>query len=302
MLNALSMTALMLISLHAGAICQNPLPAQEEGMISNSRLIENSGMDFSRHHSGVFWSLNDNNPDPRIFAIDLNGVTKAEYQISGAVNLDWEDISVASCIHQPSKDCIYIADIGDNKRERNEFTIYVVEEPTSLSPQSQALSVAKKISFSANKQNFEAFAVNDKTHDFYLISKRARKKDAVWEQMSEVQRNKSALYLLSKNAKALKEIGDLDFENFLFSLADEDKIVTSGDFDTASGTLLIGTLGRAFEIKLSQFSQFATLANLLEIPSQFQAESIAYFQSKGQTSIITSSEGLNRPIYSISCQ
>ena len=39
---------------------------------------------------------------------------------------DWEDVSAARC---PAGDCLYIADIGDNRMTRTQITIYRVPEP-----------------------------------------------------------------------------------------------------------------------------------------------------------------------------
>lgn len=296
MLKALYLSAFSLISFNVFALCQNPSAAVSLGSINNSRLIENSGMDMSRVHRGVFWTHNDANNDARLFAIGIDGETRAEYLLAGAENVDWEDISVASCLHKPASDCLYIADVGNNKGKRQTFEIYVVEEPTSLS--NKNLSVAKKISFSAQgKQNFESFSVNENNHDFYLISKKEKKSNS-----NVVEKGGSSLYVLAKNSSSLKEIAKLDFNSIKLALSKEDMTVTSGDFDTLTGTLLIGTYGRAYEIKLSDIASFADKAQVLDMPQLEKSESITYFKQDGKLSILTSSEGVNQNIYSISCQ
>lgn len=79
--------------------------------------------------------------------------------------------------------------------------------------------------------------------------------------------------------------------------------ITSGDFDSRSGTLLIGTYGKAYEILLSDINSFAQKVRMLEMPRLEKSEAISYYTNQaGQLSIVTSSEGLNQPIYSIACR
>lgn len=203
----------LLVSSQVLGLCENSSPAISLGSINYPGLTENSGMDFSRQHQGVFWTHNDANNDARIFAISSDGTNLAEFKIANAANEDWEDISVASCLHNPSIDCIYIADVGNNKGERSEFSIYVIEEPLSLV--SKNLTAAKKISFSpVGKLNFESFAVNDNNYDFYFISKK-NKKD---RELLSTEKASSTLFKLAKHGSALQEIARLDFKSIKANL------------------------------------------------------------------------------------
>ena len=51
-----------------------------------------------------------------------------EYGGRGANLIDWEDLSIGRC---GSADCLYIADIGDNRESRDRITIYRVPEPAA---------------------------------------------------------------------------------------------------------------------------------------------------------------------------
>jgi hypothetical protein len=72
------------------------------------------------------WSHNDSGAAV-LFAIDGSGV-RGRVQVANASVDDWEDITAAPC---PSGNCLYIADIGDNKRARRNITIYRVPEPAA---------------------------------------------------------------------------------------------------------------------------------------------------------------------------
>jgi hypothetical protein len=86
---------------------------------------EASGAAPSRRNAGVFWTHNDSG-EPEVFAIDASGALAGRVRIAGARVEDWEDVAVAPCA---GGDCLYIADIGDNRAARANVTVYRVPEP-----------------------------------------------------------------------------------------------------------------------------------------------------------------------------
>jgi hypothetical protein len=60
-----------------------------------------------------------------LFALDVAGTVRGRVRVP-IRTIDWEDISAARC---PSGDCLYIADIGDNRLTRRRVRIYRVPEP-----------------------------------------------------------------------------------------------------------------------------------------------------------------------------
>ena len=96
-------------------------------------IAEASGLTLSRRAPGLLWSHNDSGA-PVVFGINRAGV-HSRVRIPTATVTDWEDISAARC---PSGDCLYIADIGDNKRSRSSVTIYRVPEPSPTAAETTA--------------------------------------------------------------------------------------------------------------------------------------------------------------------
>lgn len=88
-------------------------------------IPEASGLAVSRRHPGVLWSHNDSGNAAVLFALDAAGTLRGRVRVPIQTR-DWEDISAAPC---PSGDCLYIADIGDNKGVRPRVQIYRVPEP-----------------------------------------------------------------------------------------------------------------------------------------------------------------------------
>ena len=96
--------------------------------ITDSRIDEASGIAAGVRSPGVVYVQNDSGDRARFFALDAtSGRVLAEYDVPGASAVDWEDIAVAPDAHgTPS---VWLADIGDNMRQRSQVQLYRVDEP-----------------------------------------------------------------------------------------------------------------------------------------------------------------------------
>ena len=88
-------------------------------------IPETSGLAVSRRSPGLLWSHNDSGNAAVLFALDSGVALRGRVRVPVSTR-DWEDISAARC---PQGDCLYIADIGDNGRDRRQIRIYRVPEP-----------------------------------------------------------------------------------------------------------------------------------------------------------------------------
>lgn len=99
----------------------------EIGKIDDSALQEISGLTPSRTGNGLWWVHNDSGDQPRIYAINSSGKLLGRYTVTGARNRDWEDM--AGFTAGNGKPMLYLADIGDNQRKRDDLTLYRIKEP-----------------------------------------------------------------------------------------------------------------------------------------------------------------------------
>lgn len=105
-----------------------PTLAERTGTLKSPPIPESSGVAVSRRHPGVLWTHNDSGDGPMLYATNLAGEDLGRYLVPGAKNTDWEDIALAPCPRQP-RDCLYLADTGDNDEHRRSVTLYAVPEP-----------------------------------------------------------------------------------------------------------------------------------------------------------------------------
>lgn len=91
------------------------------------RLTESSGVAPSRRR-GVYWTHNDSGDGPILYATDTLGRDLGFVRLSGARNVDWEDLAAGPC-GRTSERCLYVGDIGDNDRHRDRIVVYRASEP-----------------------------------------------------------------------------------------------------------------------------------------------------------------------------
>lgn len=105
-----------------------PLSCIEEdtGIVLPDVVVETSGAAISRRTPSTIWTHNDSGGEPAIVAVGMDGSLAGVVEVTSAVNLDWEDMDVASC---DAGSCLYLADVGDNSEQREEVVVYRVPEP-----------------------------------------------------------------------------------------------------------------------------------------------------------------------------
>src|SRR5215204_4363216 len=158
------------------------------GKIESAEIKESSGLAASKCQPDVFWTHNDSGDDAFIFALNKKGEKLGTWRVAGAKASDWEDIAE---IKTPDGECVlYIGDIGNNTRVRDEFTIYRVREPKVLpenessskkNPASTESAEAIKFSYPDMRHDAETLIVHPTSGDIYILSKRLSGASAVYK-------------------------------------------------------------------------------------------------------------------------
>jgi len=161
------------------------LPGAEEyaapervGSIRDDRLEEVSGIVPVTGKPGCFWVHNDSGDKARIFAIHETGRILARAKVRGAEAKDWEDIADGPAPGR-SGTHLYIGDIGNNKLDRKELTVYRVPQPAFEPPPEGAEPVeietgpaeAIRMRYPEKPFDCEALVVHPATSRIYLITK-----------------------------------------------------------------------------------------------------------------------------------
>lgn len=146
-------------------------PSTESGcrvtreLVRLRELPEASGVAASRRTPGVFWAHNDS-ANPILFALGEGGSVTGQVKVTGAAVDDWEDIAVGSC---PQRSCVYIADIGDNNKNRGHVTVYRAPEPSPKDAATGPAEVFEAV-YPDGAHDAEALFVTSDA-DVYIITK-----------------------------------------------------------------------------------------------------------------------------------
>lgn len=98
-------------------------PWKPIGKYIHPDIQESSGIVTSQRFEGVYWTLNDSGNPATLYATKLNGELIAEIAVRGSKNFDWEALGI------DSENRLWIGEIGNNSRLRQDLKVMVIEEP-----------------------------------------------------------------------------------------------------------------------------------------------------------------------------
>jgi len=141
------------------------------GRVQTTEATELSGLVASRRQAGVLWAHNDSGDSARLFALAADGKLRGEVAVSGAQNVDWEDIALGS--GTGGRDALFVADIGDNDAERPSVSVYLVREPALDGSAPQTSAAAKRITlrYPDRPHDAEALLVDPSGGELVLVTK-----------------------------------------------------------------------------------------------------------------------------------
>lgn len=145
--------------------------AEAKNNVQNSEINEASGLAVSVSRPNLIWTHNDSGDKARIFLINENAESIAEYHLKGVKNRDWEDIATGPG-PDDGKPYIYVGEIGDNRAIYDTKIIYRFEEPSV----SSALEISNfetiEYVYPDGKRDAESLFVDPLSKDIYILSKR----------------------------------------------------------------------------------------------------------------------------------
>ncbi|WP_369242761.1 WD40 repeat domain-containing protein [Streptomyces sp. R21] len=140
----------------------------DEGFtIKDPRITESSGLAASHAHPGIYWTHNDSDDGPYLYAVDSSsGETVARITMTGVGRpRDVEAISIG-----PDGD-LYVGDIGDNLGGKWSYVwVYKLPEPKVLKDQT-IRATQYVVKYADGARDAEALMVHPKTGRVYIVSK-----------------------------------------------------------------------------------------------------------------------------------
>ncbi len=147
--------------------------------LGNQSIKESSGIAASRRNAGIFWTHNDSGDGPFVYAFDRQGKHRGVWRVTGAKAIDWEDMAIGPGPRR-GRSYLYLGDIGDNSKKRDQITVYRVAEPqvtpkdsssTVQNPRDTEAADVIRLKYPDGKYDAEALLIHPFTGDLYVITK-----------------------------------------------------------------------------------------------------------------------------------
>jgi hypothetical protein len=262
-------------------------------VVHDEHITEASGIAASRRHPGLYYVHNDSGDSARAFLIDRRGRTRAVVRLKGARADDYEDIAMAPGEKVGTWD-VCVADIGDNNNHRRHVTIYRFPEPPLPEQAGEGVDVepvAYEFCYAEGPANAEAFAVDPRTGDGYVFTKR-------WEGGSMVY--KLAAPWDARQTTELRELLALNLPPALPAL----RIVTAADISPDGRRLAVRCYAAGWEWRLpsgapDQAFERIFKATPVELPlaPERQGEGLCY--AADGRALLTISEGVGPVLWEL---
>lgn len=237
--------------------------AQIVSTMSDSSIVESSGLVISVKNEDLAYTVNDSGNDSIVFAIRISTGDVVGTSDFGESFDDAEALSI------DSTGTLWIADTGDNDQERDDVRLYAIDEPGegdhSASPKSYRLT------YPDGPQNVEALLINPRTNEKFVVSKAV---------------SGGVIYALPER---LSEAED----NQVKAVGKAAPLITDGAFTPDGKHALLRDLGtvRAYDAETWEQTSIA------ELPKQEQGETLA-MEASGDT-ILVGSEGENSQLFRV---
>ena len=153
--------------------------ASPVAVLADAAIVESSGLAASGRTPGELWTHNDSGDGPILYATDRDGRARGRFAVTAAVNVDWEDMAAAA--GAGGEPALYVADIGDNARARDDLVVYRVAEP-AVAPRADPPDLAPVATAPAERFPFvypdrhhdaESLLVDPRTGEMLVVTKEA---------------------------------------------------------------------------------------------------------------------------------
>ena len=290
------------------ALCSKWNEGSKSGTLDHNLINEASGMEASNEFPGRLYHINDSGGGHYFYITDSKGDKIQKIKIEGVIpkRSDFEDLSLGGCFN--NKSCVFIADIGDNRKRRESVEIIVIEELEKYGHSVYPLKKLKLV-YPDQSHNAEGMAVHP-NGDIYILTKE--------EDLDKSEAYPAKLYRLSNEKwrdsenkmQLLQYIGEIDFKYINPSGTAYGQVVSAFDIAPDGKSFLVLTYENAFEfnmdlsetgIKETRDLKKGIDYNVIELKSLPQQESISYLPSGRGLLYSTEYHWFEAPIIRVDC-
>jgi hypothetical protein len=273
----------LFISTNALALCSQWNDAEQIGVLDHDIINEASGLAISKDFPYRHYHINDSGDGPFIYITDAYGENTKRIEINGFVPQDVEDLAIGLCPHNDDKQCLFVADVGDNDEKRDTVKIVVIEEFESFPSVVEPVKIIE-LKYPDGSHNNEGIAIH-RNGDLYTVTKKFEIKTTTAFPAGVYKLSREQMNIQSRSPILLDRIGSIDFPALLADSEFYGQIITAFDISPSGEQLLFLTYTNALEAELNlSTSRIRPTSewkegidyNIIELPSLMQQEAISY--------------------------
>lgn len=205
------------------------------------RLKEISGLAVSSINKNSIYLHEDSGNEALIYVVSTQGKKKGKFGLKKGKNKDWEDIAVGPG-PKAGKSYLYIADIGDNARERKDISIYRLPEPVlskDFFDEKTTLEADEiRLKYPQKAADAEAILIEPASRDIYVVTK----------EKEECSLFKAAYPQSTASVSELEKVGTAPIDR-----------VTSGGISTDGKHLVLKNLSHVFYWRIGEDKSIAAV-------------------------------------------
>ncbi|WP_344181014.1 hypothetical protein [Kribbella lupini] len=181
----------------------DPPPAPKRRFtIRDDRVDQTSGLARSQNYDGIWWTVNDSGDKLEVIGVDKEGKVRAVLGLKAPV----KDVEAIAVDHDGT---IYIADIGDNKKNRDMIEVFTIPEPSNLEDSESVKFHRYDFEYPDGAHDAETLLIDPESKRLFFVTK--------------VSSGKAGIY-------AAPEQASIEGTNDLTKIADAPAGVTDGVF------------------------------------------------------------------------
>lgn len=234
--------AVLLVCTGAQAeLCARWSEGREVGSLDTKAVPEASGLVVSSRFKGRLYHVNDHGNLPEVYVTDTKGKIEQTIAVGGlGEGFDTEDLGYGRC---GKATCIFVGDIGDNKRVRDTIQLLWFEEQETYKAAPKLVGQLT-LTYPDGKHNSEGFVVHPRGDVFFFTKENDR--DPV--RPSRVYRLPAAVVAKGIGKFELEAYGEIDVPLLLRDLEKKEQLVTGAAISPDGTRVVLLTYKAGLEI------------------------------------------------------
>ncbi len=290
------------------SLCKKWSEAKIQGVIKSQALPEASGIAVSTDGKKLY-HVNDSGDGARVFSSALNGSEFLEHKIEGFHPKDVEDLGMGPC--GVGINCLFVADIGDNKRSRKSIMIAVLREKDLASNGSVKVYKTLKLKYADGPHNAEGFAVHP-NGDIFILTKEYADKYTQPRPAKLFRLSYKAWSASSTSELLLSEVATIELPKINSNIDAIGQLATALDIHKSGSKFLVLGYRNAIEFAIDPTKNWPSRALVegvdykkIDLEILEQQESVSYVGGNPDQILYTTershADTVEVPIYGLKC-